>query len=175
VKQFASQMITDHTQANEELMQLAQSKGVTLPKAPMRAEQRAQESLKKYPMRNSTGNMPRSKSRTIRRQWRFSGKRQNRVRMRSSKPLLRNTCLSCSSTCKWLNRWRLKAKQHDIPGGQSGTDSNLVQSLSGLPPGVHSQTLMQVRGATSFFPKRMPPCSQRKRMALLPGSAGAGR
>ena len=46
VKQFASQMITDHTQANQELMQIAQSKGISLPKAPMRTEQRETEKMK---------------------------------------------------------------------------------------------------------------------------------
>lgn len=34
VKQFAQQMITDHTQGNQQLMQLAQQKGVAIPKRP---------------------------------------------------------------------------------------------------------------------------------------------
>jgi putative membrane protein len=47
VKQFAGLMITDHTQANNELKQIAQSKGITPPTAPTRAQQMAQEDLKK--------------------------------------------------------------------------------------------------------------------------------
>jgi putative membrane protein len=47
VKQFATTMIADHTQANDELKQIAQSKGVTLPSKLTRAEQRAEEDLKK--------------------------------------------------------------------------------------------------------------------------------
>src|SRR6187549_3006326 len=40
VKQFAATMIADHTQANDELKQIAQSKGVTPPSRPTRAQQR---------------------------------------------------------------------------------------------------------------------------------------
>jgi putative membrane protein len=47
VKQFAGMMITDHTQANTELQQIAQGKGITPPNAPTRAQQSAQEDLKK--------------------------------------------------------------------------------------------------------------------------------
>jgi len=47
VKQFAATMIADHTQANEELKQIAQSKGITPPSSPTRAQQGAEEDLKK--------------------------------------------------------------------------------------------------------------------------------
>jgi putative membrane protein len=47
VRQFASQMVTDHTQANDELKQIAQSKGITPPSHPTRAERRAEDGLKK--------------------------------------------------------------------------------------------------------------------------------
>jgi putative membrane protein len=47
VKQFASLMITDHTQANTELKQIAQGKGITPRNALTRAQQRAEEDLKK--------------------------------------------------------------------------------------------------------------------------------
>ena len=47
VKQFASQMVTDHTKANDELKQIAQSKGITLPSHPTRAEERSESGLKK--------------------------------------------------------------------------------------------------------------------------------
>lgn len=39
VKSFANQMVKDHTKANNELTQLAQAKGVTLPQAPDAAHQ----------------------------------------------------------------------------------------------------------------------------------------
>jgi putative membrane protein len=39
VRQFGQQMVTDHTAANEKLMQLASTKGVTLPTAPDSAAQ----------------------------------------------------------------------------------------------------------------------------------------
>lgn len=39
VKQFGQQMVTDHTAANEKLMQVASTKGVTLPTAPDAAAQ----------------------------------------------------------------------------------------------------------------------------------------
>ena len=47
VKQFASLMITDHTQANQELIQIARSQGLSLPKTPMQAEQRSLEEMQK--------------------------------------------------------------------------------------------------------------------------------
>jgi predicted outer membrane protein len=47
VKQFAGTMISDHTQANTDLNQIAQSKGITPPNAPTRVQQSAQEDLKK--------------------------------------------------------------------------------------------------------------------------------
>jgi putative membrane protein len=46
IKQFAGLMITDHTQVNTELKQIAQGKGITPPNAPTRAQQRAEEDLK---------------------------------------------------------------------------------------------------------------------------------
>jgi putative membrane protein len=47
VKQFAARMISDHTQANEELKQLAHAKGITPPSQPTAAERRADNQLKK--------------------------------------------------------------------------------------------------------------------------------
>src|SRR5215203_5291084 len=40
VKQFAQQMVTDHTQANQELTQLATTKGITIPTALSEKRQR---------------------------------------------------------------------------------------------------------------------------------------
>ena len=45
VKTFAQQMITDHTKAGEELMALATSKGVTVPKEPSPAQKSMIKSL----------------------------------------------------------------------------------------------------------------------------------
>jgi len=45
VKQFAQQMITDHTRANQELMTLAQQKGITLPQALDEKHQKQMEKL----------------------------------------------------------------------------------------------------------------------------------
>jgi putative membrane protein len=47
VKQFASRMMSDHTQANQELMQIAATKGITAPRTATRAEERKMESLRK--------------------------------------------------------------------------------------------------------------------------------
>jgi putative membrane protein len=47
VKQFASQMVTDHTEANNELVQIAQSKGVTPPAHPTRAERKSENGMKR--------------------------------------------------------------------------------------------------------------------------------
>ena len=46
VKSFANQMVKDHTKANEELAQLAQAKGVTLPQAPDDSHQKDLDKLK---------------------------------------------------------------------------------------------------------------------------------
>jgi putative membrane protein len=45
VKQFAKQMITDHSKANEELKTLAKSKNITLPSAPNEEKQKAAADL----------------------------------------------------------------------------------------------------------------------------------
>jgi putative membrane protein len=45
VKQFGSKMVSDHSQANSELMQIAQSKGITPPSHPTRSEMRAEKQL----------------------------------------------------------------------------------------------------------------------------------
>jgi putative membrane protein len=47
VKHFAELMITDHTQANTELMQVAKGKGITPPSSPTQAQLTAQENMKK--------------------------------------------------------------------------------------------------------------------------------
>ncbi|MBA3479419.1 MAG: DUF4142 domain-containing protein [Lautropia sp.] len=47
VKSFASQMVTDHTMASDQLKQLATSKGITLPGSPDRAHARQLEKLGK--------------------------------------------------------------------------------------------------------------------------------
>jgi len=47
VKSFASQMVTDHTMASDQLRQLATSKGITLPGSPDRAHARQLEKLGK--------------------------------------------------------------------------------------------------------------------------------
>ncbi len=46
VKSFADQMVKDHTKANDELTQLAQTKGVTLPQAPDASHQKDLDKLK---------------------------------------------------------------------------------------------------------------------------------
>ena len=46
VKQFGSQMIKDHTSANDELKKIAESKGVPLPDGPDSAHQKALAKLK---------------------------------------------------------------------------------------------------------------------------------
>jgi putative membrane protein len=45
VKDFASRMITDHTQANNELQQIAQQESITLPSRPNRKEMAAERKL----------------------------------------------------------------------------------------------------------------------------------
>jgi putative membrane protein len=45
VKQFAQRMIADHTQANQELQQLAQTQNMTLPREPDSKEQATQKRL----------------------------------------------------------------------------------------------------------------------------------
>jgi putative membrane protein len=47
VKQFASKLVEDHQSANNELMQLANTKGLELPAAPSRSERREIEKLGK--------------------------------------------------------------------------------------------------------------------------------
>ena len=47
VKQFAQQMITDHSRANDELMQLAEQKGVEVPTALDRKHKKAYDRLAK--------------------------------------------------------------------------------------------------------------------------------
>ena len=47
VKQFTQQMITDHSRANDELMQLAEQKGVEVPTALDRKHKKAYDSLAK--------------------------------------------------------------------------------------------------------------------------------
>ena len=47
VKQFATQMVTDHTEANDELKQIAQNKGLHPPSQPTRAERKAEDGLKR--------------------------------------------------------------------------------------------------------------------------------
>jgi putative membrane protein len=47
VKQFAARMVTDHSKANEELRQLAQEKGVTLPAGPSHMDNHEMTKLSK--------------------------------------------------------------------------------------------------------------------------------
>ena len=47
VKQFAAKMVTDHSKANEELRQLAQEKGVTMPAGPSHMENHEMTKLSK--------------------------------------------------------------------------------------------------------------------------------
>jgi len=46
VKQFASRMITDHTQANTELQQIAQQQNITMPTKPAAKEASAEQRLR---------------------------------------------------------------------------------------------------------------------------------
>jgi putative membrane protein len=47
VKQFAAKMVTDHSKANEELRQLAQEKGVTMPAGPSHMDEHEMSKLSK--------------------------------------------------------------------------------------------------------------------------------
>jgi len=47
VKQFGSRMVEDHSKANDELKQLAQSKGVDVPAAPDKSQQKELDKLNK--------------------------------------------------------------------------------------------------------------------------------
>ena len=47
VKQFGARMVQDHTKANNELKQLAQSKGIDVPAAPAKSQQKHVEALSK--------------------------------------------------------------------------------------------------------------------------------
>ncbi|BAY32210.1 outer membrane protein [Nostoc carneum NIES-2107] len=52
VKQYGQRMVQDHTQANSQLQQLAQQKGVTLPKSLNKEHQQVQQQLTKLSGRN---------------------------------------------------------------------------------------------------------------------------
>lgn len=47
IKQFAQQMVTDHTKANQQLTQIAQGKGMTLPSDPPKRDQAQANRLQK--------------------------------------------------------------------------------------------------------------------------------
>jgi putative membrane protein len=46
VKQFASRMVTDHTQANDDLQQIAEQENITLPSQPDRQQTAVQQKLR---------------------------------------------------------------------------------------------------------------------------------
>jgi predicted outer membrane protein len=103
VKQFAGTMITDHTQANTELKQIAHGKGITPPNAPTRAQQSAQEDLKKLSGGAFDRQYMKQQVRTTRRRCCCSKRRRTPRRMLSSKRSPKNTYPSCRSTCRWLS------------------------------------------------------------------------
>ena len=104
IKDFASRMITDHTQANTELQQIAQQESITLPSQPTGKDAAAAKKLSG--LNGAAFDKAYSQDQLSDHQQVVAlfRKEASRGRTRPSRPLRRRRCRSCSSIYRWRRR-----------------------------------------------------------------------